>query len=255
MLPTTFITALAGVSGLCLGSFLNVVAHRMPAGVSLVTPGSACPSCGSPIRAFDNVPVISWLALRGRCRSCRTAISPRYPLTEAACGLLFGAVALAKGASGEVWLDLVFVAALVVITRIDLEHQIIPNRIVGPLAGVAVVLIVLTEPGRLVEHLVAGALAGGFLAAAVFAYPAGMGMGDAKLAAVMGLVLGRAVAPALFVALIAGTLAGVAVMARLGVSEGRRTRIPFGPFLALGSIVGLFAGDALVNAYLKGFGL
>ncbi len=141
------------------------------------------------------------------------------------------------------------------ITRIDLEHQIIPNRIVAPLALAAVALTAVFEPHLLGERLIAGAAAGGFLLAAVLAYPAGMGMGDVKLAAVMGLVLGRAVAPAMFIALITATVVGALVMARKGVREGRRTRIPFGPFLALGSIVAVFTGDALVNVYLHGVGL
>jgi len=255
MSPLAFDIALAAISGLCLGSFLNVVAYRVPAGVSLVTPGSACPGCGVAIRPYDNVPVVSWLLLGGHCRACDSRISPRYPLIEGLTGALFAAVVIAHGASATIWLDLIFVAALVAITVIDLDHQIIPNRILAPLALAAVVLTAVFEPHRLPEHLIAGAAAGGFLLLAVLAYPSGMGMGDVKLAAVMGLVLGRAAAPAMFVALIAGTVAGAVVMARKGVSEGRKTRIPFGPFLALGSIVGLFAGDALVNVYLHGVGL
>jgi leader peptidase (prepilin peptidase) / N-methyltransferase len=255
MSPLAFDIALAAITGLCLGSFLNVVAHRLPAGLSLVTPGSACPGCGTAIRAYDNVPVVSWLALGGHCRACDTRISPRYPLIEGLTGALFVAVVVAQGTSRTVWLDLIFVAALVAVTAIDLEHQIIPNRIVAPLALVAIVLTAIFTPHRLPEHLIAGAAAGGFLLVAVLAYPAGMGMGDVKLAAVMGLVLGRAVAPAMFIALIVGTVVGIFVMVRKGVDEGRKTRIPFGPFLALGSIVAIFAGDALVNVYLHGVGL
>jgi leader peptidase (prepilin peptidase) / N-methyltransferase len=255
MSPLAFDISLAALAGLCLGSFLNVVAHRLPAGASLVSPPSACPGCGAHIRPYDNVPVVSWLVLGGHCRACDTSISPRYPLTEAMTGALFAAVVIARGASHAVWLDLIFVAALVAITRIDLEHQIIPNRIVAPLALAAIALIAVFEPHQLVGHLIAGAAAGGFLFAAVMAYPAGMGMGDVKLAAVMGLVLGRAVAPAMFIALIAGTVVGIAVIAHKGVRDGRKTKVPFGPFLAFGSIVALFAGDALVNVYLHGVGL
>ncbi|HEY7926827.1 MAG TPA: prepilin peptidase [Candidatus Dormibacteraeota bacterium] len=255
MSPLTFDIALAAIGGLCLGSFLNVVAYRLPAGLSLVTPGSACPGCGAAIRPYDNLPVVSWLALGGHCRACDTSISPRYPLTEALTGALFATVVIAKGASASVWLDLIFVAGLVAVTRIDLEHRIIPNRIVAPLALAAVVLTAVFEPHLLPERLIAGAAAGGFILAAVLAYPAGMGMGDVKLAAVMGLVLGRAVAPAMFIALIAGTIVGIGVLAHKGVSDGRRTRVPFGPFLALGSVIALFAGDALVNVYLHGVGL
>ena len=247
--------SLAAVIGLCLGSFLNVVAYRLPAGMSLVTPASACPGCGTAIRPYDNVPVLSWLVLHGHCRTCDTSISPRYPLTEVLTGALFAAVVIAKGATRGVWLDLIFVVALVAITRIDLEHRIIPDRIVAPLAVAAVALTAVLTPHQLVSHLIAGAAAGTALFAVVLAYPKGMGMGDVKLTAVMGLVLGWAVAPALLVALIAGTVAGIGVMARHGVAQGRRMTIPFGPFLALGGVVGIFAGQALVNAYLHGFGL
>ena len=250
-----FDISLAVIGGLCLGSFLNVVAYRLPAGISLVAPASACPGCGVAIRPYDNVPVLSWLVLGGHCRACKRSISPRYPLTEALTGALFAAVVIARGSSAALWLDLIFVAALVAITRIDLEHRIIPNRILAPVAVAALILTGVFEPHQLPERLIAGAAAGAFLLAAVLAYPAGMGMGDVKLAAVMGLVLGRAVAPALLIALVSGTLAGVAVMARRGVREGRKTAIPFGPFLALGGIVALFVGNALVHAYLHGVGL
>jgi leader peptidase (prepilin peptidase)/N-methyltransferase len=250
-----FDITLAAISGLCLGSFLNVVAYRVPAGMSLVTPSSACPGCGVAIRPYDNVPVLSWLMLRGHCRSCDSSISPRYPLTEAFTGALFAAIVIARGASRTVWLDLIFVAALVAITRIDLEHRIIPDRITAPLAVAALVLTALFEPHHLPERLIAAAIAGGALGVVALAYPAGMGMGDAKLVAVMGLVLGRSVAPALMVALVTGTVIGIGVIARRGVGEGRRTAIPFGPFLALGGVVAMFAGPAMVNAYLHGVGL
>jgi leader peptidase (prepilin peptidase) / N-methyltransferase len=255
MSPLALDIALAAIGGLCLGSFLNVVAYRLPAGLSLVAPPSACPGCGVAIRPYDNVPVVSWLALGGHCRACDTSISPRYPLTEALTGALFAAVVIARGASRGIWLDLIFVAALMAITQIDLEHRIIPNRIVAPLALAAIVLTVVFQPHLLTEHLIAGAAAGGFLLVAVLAYPAGMGMGDVKLAAVMGLVLGRSVAPAMLIALVTATVVGAVVIARKGVSEGRKTAIPFGPFLALGSVIALFAGPALVNLYLHGVGL
>lgn len=255
MVPLVPLICLAAVAGLCIGSFLNVVAHRLPAGASLVSPRSACPGCGTAIRLYDNIPVISWLALRGHCRGCDTEISPRYPLTEAATGALFVAVVLATRAHAQVWLDLCFVAALVAITRIDLEHRIIPNRILIALAALAVGLTAIFVPGELPSRLIAAVAGGGLLLAAALAYPGGMGMGDVKLAAVMGLVLGPALGPALLVALVAGSLVGVAIMARRGVAAGRRTAIPFGPFLALGGLVGLFVGQAIVNGYLRAVGL
>jgi leader peptidase (prepilin peptidase)/N-methyltransferase len=162
---------------------------------------------------------------------------------------------IVQHASRGVWLNLIFVAALVAITQIDLEHRIIPNKIVAAVAVAAIVLTAALQPHLLTQRLIAGAIAGGVFGVIAFAYPAGMGMGDAKLAAVMGLVLGRAVAPALMIALIAGTIVGVGVIARRGVSAGRKSSVPFGPFLAFGSIVALFAGEAIVNAYLHGAGL
>lgn len=245
--------ALATVLGAVLGSFFNVVAHRLPRGESLSRPRSRCPSCGTQIRAHDNVPVVSWLLLRGRCRACREPISARYPLVEAGTAALCALVVAVRGPHVDAVLGVALVLLLVPIALIDLEHQRIPNVLTGLGAVVAVVLVTGLEPDRLPAHLIAGAAAGGFLLLAVLAYPSGMGMGDVKLAAVLGLFLGRAVAPAMLVALLAGTVAGAAVMARVGVHAGRRTRIPFGPFLALGGLVGVLAGDTIVDWYLSTF--
>ena len=244
---------LAGVVGLAVGSFLNVVVHRLPRRESLVRPGSRCPSCGTPIRPYDNVPVISWVLLRGRCRKCGQRIPARYPLVEAATGALYAAVVLAAGADRDAWLGLALVTVLVPVVFIDLEHRIIPNRIMLPAAIAAPVILALTRPEQLVEHLIAAAAAGGFLLAAALAYPRGMGMGDVKLAGVLGLYLGRSVAVAMMAALVTGTLVGAAVMARKGVREGRKTAVPFGPFLALGGLIGLFAGPAIIGWYVGRF--
>lgn len=247
--------ALTAIFGALIGSFLNVVAYRLPRSKSLVTPGSQCPGCDTPIKPYDNVPVLGWLLVRGRCRTCRTPISPRYPAVEALTAALAVAVILVEHSTVDKVLGLVLVGILVPIALIDLDHQIIPNKITGPAAILAVAIGLALKPSGVPEQLIAGAGAAAFLLVFVFAYPRGMGMGDVKLAAVMGLVLGRAVAPAMFIALIAGTVVGIGVMARKGVRDGRKTRIPFGPFLAIGSVVGLFAGDALVNLYLHGMGL
>jgi leader peptidase (prepilin peptidase)/N-methyltransferase len=162
-------------------------------------------------------------------------------------------VVIAKGADEDAWLGLAFVLVLVPIVLIDLDVRLIPNRLtlIGSIAAVVITAIV--DPDSLVEALIAAAAAGGFLLLAVLAYPRGMGMGDVKLAGMMGLYLGRAVAPAMFVALLAGTLIGAAIIARVGVEKGRKTAIPFGPYLALGGLVGLFAGDAIVDWYLDTF--
>jgi leader peptidase (prepilin peptidase)/N-methyltransferase len=244
---------LAGAFGLLLGSFLNVVAYRLPRGESLALPGSRCPSCGTPIKPYDNIPVLSWLLLRGRCRNCREPVSWRYPVVEGMTALLLVAVVLAKGADRDVWLGLAFVLLLVPVTLIDLDHRIIPNKLMLIGFVVSIALVLATRPDDLVEHLIAAAAAGGFLLLAALAYPAGMGMGDVKLAGVMGLFLGRAVGPAMFVAMIAGTVVGAVIIARKGAKEGRKTGIPFGPYLALGGLVGLFAGDAIVDWYLDTF--
>jgi leader peptidase (prepilin peptidase)/N-methyltransferase len=243
----------AGIFGAIIGSFLNVVAYRLPRKESLLHPPSACPECGTPIKPYDNVPVLGWLWLRGRCRACGASISIRYPLVELGTGLLYAGCVLAFGADSDVWLPLVFVTLLVPITLIDLDHHIIPNVLSGIGAVAAIVLVLAFDSDAIVSHLIAALAAGGFFLLAAIVYPAGMGMGDVKLAAVMGLFLGRAVAPAIFAALIAGTVVGGLVMARFGMQEGRKKGIPFGPWLAFGSLVGLFVGDDLVDWYLDTF--
>jgi leader peptidase (prepilin peptidase)/N-methyltransferase len=248
-----YAAALAGAFGLILGSFLNVVAYRLPRGESLAWPGSRCPSCETPIRSFDNVPVLSWLVLRGRCRSCQASISARYPVVEAATALLLVAVVLAKGADRDAWLGLAFVLLLVPVILIDLDHRIIPNKLMLVGTVVSIAILLLTKPDSLTEHLIAAGGAGGFLLIAALAYPAGMGMGDVKLAGVMGLFLGRSVGPAMFFALVAGSVVGALIIARKGAKEGRKTAIPFGPYLAFGGLVGLFAGGAIVDWYLATF--
>jgi leader peptidase (prepilin peptidase)/N-methyltransferase len=245
--------AVAAILGAIIGSFLNVVAYRLPRHESLLHPGSRCPACETPIKPYDNVPVLGWLWLRGRCRACGAGISWRYPAVEAATGILCACVVLKFGADSDVWLPLVFVLLLVPITLIDLDHHIIPNVLTLIGAVAAIVLTALLQSDQLVENLIAGVAAGGFFLVAAIVYPAGMGMGDVKLAGVMGLVLGRAVVPAIFAALVFGTIIGMAIIARYGAKEGRKKGIPFGPWLAAGSLVGLFWGDAIVDWYLDNF--
>jgi leader peptidase (prepilin peptidase) / N-methyltransferase len=242
-----------GAMGMLVGSFLNVVAWRLPRGESLVRPRSRCPGCETPIRPYHNVPVLSWLLLRGRCRTCRMRISARYPAVEAATAALYAAVAIGRHGALDVVLGLLLVTALVPIALIDLDRRIIPNRITLPASVTAVAAAAVLDAGFVPEQLIAGAAAGGFFLLAAVMYPRGMGMGDVKLAGMLGLYLGRAVAPAVLVALVTGVLVGAAVIARKGAREGRKTAVPFGPFLALGALVALFAGDALVDAYLSTF--
>jgi leader peptidase (prepilin peptidase)/N-methyltransferase len=245
---------LAAVVGAAIGSFLNVVAYRLPRGESLVRPGSRCPACGAPVRAYDNVPVLSWIMLRGRCRACSGPISRRYPLVETLTAALYAAVVVRYGADRDVWIPLVFLTVLVPVALIDLDLRIIPNRLLAPAAAAAVVLAAALDADSLPERLIAAAAAGGFFLLAALAYPRGMGMGDVKLAATMGLFLGRTVGAALLVALVAGVAIGAAIISREGASKGRKTAVPFGPFLALGAAVAVFAGDAMVDWYLDQVG-
>jgi len=244
---------LAGSFGLLLGSFLNVVAYRLPRGESLATPASRCPGCDTPIKPYDNVPVISWLLLRGRCRSCKTSIAWRYPLVELVTALLMALAVVVVGPNEDVWLGLAFVVLLVPVTVIDIDFRIIPNKLLIAGAIAALAILALTQAGDIPEHLIAAFAAGGFLLIAAIAYPGGMGMGDVKLAFVMGLFLGRDVGVAMLAGLLAGSVVGVAIMARKGATEGRKTAIPFGPFLAFGGLVGLLAGEPVVDWYLRTF--
>lgn len=235
------------------GSFIGVVADRVPEGRSIVAPRSACPSCGTQIASYDNVPVVSWLLLRGRCRTCQTRIPARYPLIELAVGIAFAATTLVLfDDPAELGLGLVFVAVLAAITLTDLERRVIPNAIllVGSLIGLAVVAA--TDPASLPERAAAAAGAGAFLLLFALIYPRGMGMGDVKLAAVMGLFLGVSVVPALFVGIALGALVGFWLLLRYG-PEARKHAVPFGPFLAIGGVVGLLAGSQMVDAYLNAF--
>jgi leader peptidase (prepilin peptidase)/N-methyltransferase len=244
----------AAAFGLLIGSFLNVVAYRLPRGESLAYPGSHCPTCDAPVKAYDNIPLLSWLLLRGRCRGCSEPIAKRYPIVEALTAALFAAVAAVHAHDTTMLvLGLVLVAFLVPIALIDAEHRLIPNKLTLPAAVIAVVLGTALDPGGEVERLIAGVAAGTVLALPSLLHPKGMGMGDAKLVAVLGLYLGSAVAPAFLVAFAVGTVVGMAIMIRKGMSAGRKTAIPFGPFLAIGGIVGVLAGDPLVQAYLDTF--
>jgi len=239
---------LLGLLGATVGSFLNVVAHRLPRGESLVSPGSRCPSCGTPLAPYENVPVVSWLALRGRCRHCGVAISPRYPLVEALTAIVFASVALVRGIDDDLLAELPFAALLIAAAAIDLEHRTVPNRLVLPAAVYGVVAAAAVRTADLPELLGAGA--GAFLGmlAVALAYPRGMGMGDVKLAGVMGLYLGVAVIPALLAGFFTGSVVGVGIMVRHGAAARKRA-IPFGPFLALGGLLGLLAGPELVDLY------
>jgi leader peptidase (prepilin peptidase)/N-methyltransferase len=241
--------------GLVIGSFLNVVAHRLPERRSLVKPRSSCPSCGVHVKPYDNVPVLSWLALRGRCRSCAAPISARYPLVEAGTALLWAAVAAVHHAdTTKLVLGLVLVTFLVPLALIDFDRQILPNRITYPAFVVGVVLGFAIDPAGMPDRLLAAAIAGGSIGLVALLLPQGMGMGDAKLLAVLGVYLGASVAPAVLVALVSGTVVGAVIIGRVGMAAGRKTAVPFGVFLALGGVVAVLAGEPIVDWYLSTLG-
>jgi leader peptidase (prepilin peptidase)/N-methyltransferase len=245
---------IAFAGGMLLGSFSGVLAYRVPRGESFVTGRSHCDSCGAQIAAYDNVPVLSWLLLRGRCRSCGEHIPARYPLAELTMAALFAATvaALGTGDPAELALGLIFCATLVTVTLADLDRRVIPNSILLAATVACLAIALAADPAGVPERLFAAAGAGGFLLLAALAYPGGMGMGDVKLAAVVGLYLGSAVVPAMLVAVLAGALVGLVMIVRHGTGERKRA-IPFGPFLAVGGVVGLFAGDQILSWYLDNF--
>jgi leader peptidase (prepilin peptidase) / N-methyltransferase len=244
--------AIVAPLGLLIGSFLNVVAYRVPRGQSIVKPRSRCTTCGEEVRPYDNIPVFSWLLLRGRCRHCHAQISARYPAIELVTAITFAAVALVRGVDEGLLLDLPFAAMLIAVADIDLEHRIVPNRILLPMAIWAMGASAVVRTANLPELLIAGAAAFTLLLLAALAYPGGMGMGDVKLSGVMGLCLGLPVAPALLIAFFAGSIVGVAIMLRHGAGA-RKKAVPFGPFLALGGLVALVAGNELVHLYAHHF--
>lgn len=244
------IAVFVGVLGAVCGSFLNVVIHRLPRGESLISPRSHCTACGTPVKARDNVPVIAWLWLRGKCRACRAAISCSYPLVELGTAGLCVAIVLTRSSAAGLALGLVLVLSVVPVAAIDVEHHLIPNRITGPAALAALILGTALNPAGEPARLIAAAAAAGFLLLAHLVSPRGMGMGDVKLAGLLGLVLGREVAPAMLAALVLAVAAGMVVLVRTAPGARRRAGLPFGPFLALGALVGLFAGHAILGAYL-----
>jgi leader peptidase (prepilin peptidase) / N-methyltransferase len=248
----TLAVVFAMIVGLVIGSFLNVVAYRVPRKESLASPPSHCPYCDRAIRPYDNIPVLSWLLLRGRCRDCGESISPLYPLVEATTGVLYGLIVAVRWPdTAEIALGLILVTFLVPLTLIDLEVRRLPDILTIPAGVLAIVVGSALDPGGEVERLIAGGIAGLVFFVIAVAYPGGMGLGDVKLAAVLGLFLGRSVALAIFVALLLGLGLGVGIMAKKGIAEGRKTAVPFGPFLAAGAVVAILVGPEVMNAYLN----
>jgi leader peptidase (prepilin peptidase)/N-methyltransferase len=247
------LVVIAVVYGLIIGSFLNAWAWRLAHDEKITDGRSACPTCGHQIRAYDNIPVVSWLVLRGRCRDCDAPISWRYPAGEALTAVVFGAVAAVDGLTWLLVPHLVFVAALILVSQVDLEVRIIPDIIILPAAVIGLPLMIALGDGPWWEWPLAGAAAAAVLFLVSEAYyrlrhVEGMGMGDVKMALCMGVYLGAAVIPALFIGFVSGAVIGVAVVA-LRKGDGK-TAIPFGPFLAAGAIIALLIGQALIDAYL-----
>lgn len=238
------------VPGLALGSFLNVIVARVPLRRSIVHPPSACMTCGVEIAWYDNVPVVSYFVLRGRCRDCGAHIPARYLLIEVTTGALVAASLLFFGAHATALVAIVFCASLVAVSAIDFEYRIIPNRIVVPAAAIVLVARTAIDPSP--EWALAALAAGGFLFLAILVYPSGMGMGDVKLALLLGAMLGRTVGVALMIGMLAALVPAVVLMVRHG-SAARKMALPFGPFLAFGGLVALFAGEPLLDAYLSTF--
>jgi leader peptidase (prepilin peptidase) / N-methyltransferase len=244
--------------GLVFGSFANVVIHRVPEGASFVRPPSSCPQCGAPIRPADNIPVVSWLVLRGRCRDCGAAIPARYPAVEVATGLAFAAVGWRIGLDPALGAFLLFAWTLVVLSVIDARTRKIPNRLTYPLAPALTGLLVLAALVEGDVWLGARAVLGGLAAFGVLLVialisPRGMGMGDVKLAGFIGLGLGYLGWPHVLLGIFVGFLAGAVIAVFLIVTKlrGRKDLIPFGPYLAAGGMAALLAGDELWVGYLR----
>jgi leader peptidase (prepilin peptidase)/N-methyltransferase len=242
------IVVVSGLLGLIAGSFLNVVIYRVPLRQSVVWPASHCPACGEPIEPRDNVPLLSYVVLRGRCRSCKARISARYPLVEALTGVLFAGAAYEFGLGLDLLSALALILALIALAGTDLEHRLLPNAIVGPAALVGFTLSVLDNPERWWVYLVSALAVAGGLFALAFAYPGGMGMGDVKMGGMLGAFLGPYAALAVFLGALCGAITGGLLMAA-GKMQ-RRHALPFGVFMALGGIVTLFVGPELWGLYL-----
>src|SRR5918993_4531398 len=235
--------------GLVVGSFLNVVSHRVPHRESVVWPASHCPHCGEPIRPGDNVPLISYVLLRGRCRNCKEPISARYPAVEATTGLLFGAAAYEFGVSLAMFSALVLISALISLAAIDLEHRLLPNVIVGPAALVGLVLSILANPAGWWTYPLSATVVAGALFALALIYPSGMGMGDVKMGGMLGAFLGPYAALAVFLGALIGAITGGLLMVAGKVH--RRSALPFGLFMALGGLISLFVGPELWDLYMN----
>jgi leader peptidase (prepilin peptidase)/N-methyltransferase len=256
---TAFIAVACGLLGLLVGSFLNVVIYRVPRKESIVSPPSHCPGCDTPIKPYDNIPVLSWLVLRGKCRNCGERISIRYPLIELLNGVLWVAVALEYHDSWVLPAFLVLTAGLVALSAIDLELKILPTVIIYFLNGATFALLALAsllegDWEKLGAGLICAVGALAFFVLLVLVYPRGMGMGDVRLAFLLGLNLGwlgwKYTVGGLFFGFLYGAIVGIGVMIAQGAKQGRKTAVPFGPFMAAGTLTFILFGSQIIDWYL-----
>ena len=246
------IALVAALFGLVVGSFLNVVIHRVPQHESIVWPASHCPSCGETIAPKDNIPLVSYLLLRGRCRNCKAVISARYPLVEALTGLLFAVAVFRFGFGLQLLWALVFIGVLIPLAVIDLEHRLLPNVIVGPAAVAGLALSILVHPAGWWIYVLSALGMAGSLFTLVLVYPSGMGMGDVKMGGMLGAFLGPYAFLAVFVGALVGAVTGGLLMAVGKI--GRRSALPFGIFLAFGALLTLFFGQNVWGSYMRMMG-
>jgi leader peptidase (prepilin peptidase) / N-methyltransferase len=249
-----FLIVVVGVFGLLIGSFLNAWAYRLPREISIARGRSFCPACAAPIHSYDNVPLVSYLMLRGRCRACGAHISVRYPLGEAGTAALFVLAAVLTGPSWLLPPQLLFISVLVLLTQTDLEFREVPGDILLISGAVGLGTMIALHPHRWWVYVAASLGAAGFLLLIRFLYKVvrgvtGMGIGDVSISFFLGAFLGAAVVPAMFLGFLLGAVAGIAVLARNGGDT--KTALPFGPFLAAGGVVMLFAGQSVIHAYLS----
>lgn len=240
------------IVGAVIGSFLNVCIYRLPRQESIIVPGSHCPACGEPLKWFDNIPLISYLILKGKCRRCGGAISFNYPLVELLNAVFYVLAGWKFGPEAHLLPALLLISTLIVIFFIDLKHYIIPNVVVFPVAAIGLGSMIIIWPNRWLELLAAGLISAAFFFVVAMIKPGGMGMGDVKMAAMLGFFLGRAITVALFLGFFLGAAIGVGLI--FAGRKGRKSQIPFGPFLAVGALVALFFGDPIMDKYLSLFG-
>jgi prepilin signal peptidase PulO-like enzyme (type II secretory pathway) len=237
------------ILGLVIGSFLNVLIYRIPLGKSIIKPSSFCPECSHKIRFYDNIPLFSYLILKGRCRDCKTKVSPRYPIVEVLTAFLFAFSYYFKGLNFNLLLAVILISSLIVVSFTDIDHGVIPNIVVLPLTVIGLAMNIILFPHR--WWVILAFAFGGFLFMLIISlvYPKGMGMGDVKLSLMAGSFLIEKIIPGLFIGFLAGSVYGI-IMIIIKKKKFKQT-IPFGPFISFGCVIALFFGERIINWYLK----